>query len=306
MNKLKDCGDSPLNYEYYLLKNQYSQSTITIHSLRIKRFKSWLKTYGLNETQLDYGSLLQYAKYLQTEKNYQRSSVNNELRAIKLYYDYLIDQSETGTNPAENVTIRGTRTKVISNLLSEEELEDLYYSYEIGHHDIFFKASKLRDKVVLGFMVFQGITAVELYHLQEEYLQLRKGRIEIPGTRRSNSRTLKLQPGQIIELMTYLNETRPYLAQKITTNNNEQLIYGSLNQLHTITGRIIKNLKKYNRKVSSYGQLRSSIIVNWLSRYNLRQVQYLAGHRYISSTEKYVQDDLENLHEIVNNFHPLK
>jgi len=42
-----------------------------------------------------------------------------------------------------------------------------------------------------------------------------------------------------------------------------------------------------------------------LTKYNLRQVQYLAGHRYISSTEKYVQDDLENLHEIVNNFHPI-
>ena len=35
------------------------------------------------------------------------------------------------------------------------------------------------------------------------------------------------------------------------------------------------------------------------------KTQYLAGHRYISSTEKYLQDDLENLHEIVNNFHPI-
>lgn len=30
-------------------------------------------------------------------------------------------------------------------------------------------------------MVFQNITAVELYHLQEEYLQLHKGKIEVPG-----------------------------------------------------------------------------------------------------------------------------
>lgn len=306
MSKLKVRRDSPLSYEAYLSKNQYSQSTITIHSLRIKRFKNWLNIYGLKETQLDYGSLLQYAKYLQTEKAYQRASTNNELRAVKLYYDHLIDQGKLERNPAENVTILGTRTKVISNLLREEELEDLYYSYETQHHDTFFKATKLRDKVVVGLMVFQGITAVELYHLQEEYLQLHKGKIEIPGTRRSNPRTLKLQPGQIMELITYMNETRPYIAQRIKTNNREQLIYGSLHQLHTITGRIIKSLKKYNHKVSSYGQLRASVIVNWLSRYNLRQVQYLAGHRYISSTEKYVQDDLENLHEIVKNFHPLK
>jgi len=31
----------------------------------------------------------------------------------------------------------------------------------------------------------------------------------------------------------------------------------------------------------------------------------MVGHRYISSTERYLQDDLENLHEIVNNFHPI-
>ena len=82
---------------------------------------------------------------------------------MKLYYDHLIDQGKLERNPAENVTIRGTRTKVISNLLSEEELEDLYYSYETDHHDTFFKATKLRDKVVVGLMVFQGITPVELY-----------------------------------------------------------------------------------------------------------------------------------------------
>lgn len=67
MNKLKGRGGSPMSYEAYLSKNQYSQNTISIHSLRIKRFKNWLKIYGLKETQLDYGSLLQYAKYLQTE-----------------------------------------------------------------------------------------------------------------------------------------------------------------------------------------------------------------------------------------------
>lgn len=294
-----------MNYESYLAENQYSQSTITVCKSRIKRFKYWLKHYGITECQLSYNSLLQYAKYLQTEKKYERQSTNNELRAIKLYYDYLIAKEELIDNPADGMAIRGKYVKVISNLLTEEELEDLYYSYDIEHYDTFFKATKLRDKVVLGLMVFQGITGVELYHLQEEYLQLQKGKIDIPGTRRSNARTIKLQPAQMMDLITYTNTTRIYLAQKSQTSNNEQLFYGSQPQIQSITSRIIKNLKQINHKVISYSQLRSSIIVNWLSKHNLRQTQYLAGHRYISSTEKYVQDDLENLHDIVNNFHPI-
>lgn len=294
-----------MSYEEYLLQNQYSQSTITVHTLRIKRFKGWLKHYGITEHQLDYSSLLQYAKYLQTEKKYERASTNNELRAVKLYYDYLIAKEELMDNPAEDMAIRGKRIKVISDLLTEEELEDLYYSYDIEHYDTFFKATKLRDKVVLGLMVFQGTTGIELYHLQEEYVQLSKGKIDIPSTRRSNARTMKLQPAQMMDLMNYINTTRGYLTKHIQTKNNEQLIFGSTSQIQSITARIIRNLKQYNHKVISYSQLRSSLIVNWLSKHNLRQVQYLSGHRYISSTEKYVQDDLENLHEIVNNFHPI-
>ncbi|HTE29663.1 MAG TPA: hypothetical protein VK666_04765 [Chryseolinea sp.] len=39
--------------------------------------------------------------------------------------------------------------------------------------------------------------------------------------------------------------------------------------------------------------------------YNLRKVQYLAGHRYISSTEAYQQSEMEGRAEEVNKFHPL-
>ena len=294
-----------MNFIEYLSKNQYSQSTIKVHILRIERLKKWLKKQGIAANELTYSNLLRYAKYLQTNKKYERQSTNNELRAVKLYYDYLIEIREIMENPAEGMAIRGTRTKVIGNLLEEEELEDLYYSYQTKHYDTFFHATKKRDKVVVGLMVFQGITAIELHHLQEEYIQLRKGKIDIPSTRRSNTRTLKLQPVQMMELMEYVKEVRPYLAKKFADQNPEKFIFGSIDQMHSITSRIIKNLKKSNHKVISCSQIRTSILVHWLANHSLRKVQYMAGHRYISSTEKYVQDDLENLHEIVNTFHPI-
>ncbi|MDG5490634.1 tyrosine-type recombinase/integrase [Psychroserpens sp. SPM9] len=206
--------------------------------------------------ELTYSNLLKYAKYLQTEKNYERSSTNNELRAVKLYYDYLIEKGETMENPAEDMTIRGKRIKVISNLLSEEELEDLYYSYDIEHYDTFFKATKLRDKVVLGLMVFQGITGIELYHLQEEYVQLNKGKIDIPSTRRSNARTLKLQPCQMMDLLNYTTQTRSYLSKKISTKNNEQLIFGSTSQ----GNKLLTNKVKFNRQLVIKTQLATGSI----------------------------------------------
>jgi len=294
-----------MNFREYLLRNRYSESTIRVHLLRIGRLQNWLKNQGIEESGMTYPELLRYTKYLHTEKNYERQSINNELRAIKLYHDYLIEENIAMENPATDMSIRGTRTKAIGELLDGEELEDLYYSYRTEHHDTFFKASKLRDKAVVGLMVFQGVTTMELHHIQEEHLQLGKGKIDVPSTRRTNARTLKLQPCQMMELLQYLEEARPYLSKRDKGNNFEKMFFGSIDQMHSITSRILKTMRENNQKVKGCSSLRTSIIINWLKTHSLRKTQFMAGHRYISSTEKYLQDDIENLHDIVNNFHPI-
>jgi len=43
-----------------------------------------------------------------------------------------------------------------------------------------------------------------------------------------------------------------------------------------------------------------------LESHNIREVQVMAGHRYISSTEKYRQDNYKKLEEAIINFHPLQ
>ena len=42
-----------------------------------------------------------------------------------------------------------------------------------------------------------------------------------------------------------------------------------------------------NPQVKSPKQIRASVISWWLKNYNLRQVQYMATHKYVSSTERY-------------------
>jgi hypothetical protein len=36
-----------------------------------------------------------------------------------------------------------------------------------------------------------------------------------------------------------------------------------------------------------------------------REIQYLAGHRYVSCTESYLQHDMDELIEEINQYHPL-
>ena len=67
----------------------------------------------------------------------------------------------------------------------------------------------------------------------------------------------------------------------------------------------IKKINQQNPKVIALNQLRTSVITHWLKLYNLRQVQNLCGHRYVSSTEGYLVNDLEDLSEEIEKYHPI-
>ena len=205
-------------------------------------------------------------------------------------------------NSIQNINIKGVKKEVIHNLLSQDELEDLYQSYnvEIGN-----RLARKRNKIMLGLLIYQGLTTQNLQKLQVENIQLYKGKIDLLGTKKSNGRILELKPWQLMELMEYIKETRVQILEQ-TSKETEQLFLplGSSLKLHNSLSKIVKELKKINNKFIDIKQIRTSVIVNWIKQYNLRKVQYLAGHRYISSTERYQQDDLESLHKTINMFHP--
>jgi len=69
--------------------------------------------------------------------------------------------------------------------------------------------------------------------------------------------------------------------------------------------QILKQLRWLNPGVRNAVQIRSSVITHWLKGNNLRQVQYMAGHKYVSSTQRYQTSDLEDLSREVARHHPM-
>jgi integrase/recombinase XerD len=47
------------------------------------------------------------------------------------------------------------------------------------------------------------------------------------------------------------------------------------------------------------------VFTTWVKTNNLLQVQYMAGRRYVSSTEQYQLDNLEKLRDQVDKYQPL-
>ncbi len=293
-----------MEYKTYLEKEKYSLTTIDSYIKQVEKFTHWCKNNNTTVEEIDYKTILKYIKYLQEKKN-TKKTVNHKIGTLKTYFKYLLAAYYRADNPIENINIKGIKRTINYVILESDELEDLYYSFETENiKDNYHRLTAKRNRIIVGLLMYQGLTTTELIRLEIEDLQLYKGKIYIKSGTRSNARTLELKSWQIIEFLEYIKEVREEIILRKELESNRVFIPNN-KRLGITISHIIKKLKKTNNKVINIHQIRASVITNWLKQYNLREVQVFAGHRYISSTERYVQDDLESLHEIVNNFHPI-
>ncbi len=296
-----------MDYYSYLEKENYSQSSSKGYIYQSEKFSQWLVAKGYSLEHFDYKQALQYVAYLQ-KKHSNIKTINHKIVAIRRYFYYLIEIAIQTENPFIDINIKGEKkNKMWHNLLSSDELEDLYYSYPPDTNEKSRTSTRLadkRNKVMIGLMVYQGLSTSDMKRLQLEHLKLYQGKVYIPRGKIGNRRELALQPWQVMELMEYVNEIRTQILKR-RKMESEFLFIVSKNRLVDTVMWIIKKLKRINHKVENIHQIRASVIVCWLSKYNLRKVQIMAGHKYISTTEKYVQKDLKQLQEVINMYHPL-
>jgi integrase/recombinase XerD len=301
------------SFRNYLIKQNLNGNTTRQKSNYAGYYLNWLDTERLEVENTRYNDLLNFIDYCQLEGKTKRH-INTMLRAIRNYYEYLKLTNPGIINPAKSLHLKGTRQKVISGITPIEKLEKLYQKYPSE------TLRTKRNKIMLGLLVYQGITTEELGKLEPAHIKLKEGKIYIPGNRRRNNRTLELKPFQILELHEYLTETRPMILMEITKPkparkpnkiNKAQIesqLFISVNGSENIKNSLLhlfREIKKTYPDIINAEQIRKSIIVNWLKTYNLRQVQYMAGHKYVSSTERYQANNLENLQNKLEKFHPL-
>jgi len=263
-------------FREWLASKQFSEKTIKEHESKLLKFQEWK---GANQKgKVSYSDLLEYINYLQ-ENGKSKNTINERLRSIRHYYNYQIELGNYEINPAKDLYLKGKKKQLKRELLTSSELEEVYEKYE-GE-----------EKLLLGLLINQGLRKEELERIRIEHINLEKGTIYIGETKRSNARTLSLKAYQILSI------------QKIKKKEEELLLDKKLSYR---INKLLKKLKRLNRKIVNAHQLRGSVISSWLQKENLRMVQYKAGHKYISSTEYYQRGNLELLRMKINEHHPLK
>jgi site-specific recombinase XerD len=290
-----------MSLEKYLKVNYTSSSA--------KSYQREINHYLVANNQAETANYKDLISYLNEQRKVQKpSSMHRILQSLKKYYNYLVYAEIREDNPAQNLQIKDYKSRLPitkNRLLNQEEILTIWEHFLTKKYR--YKALKHRNICLVSLLLFQGLTAGEIKRLTIEDIDLEKTQIHVPKTKTNNSRILSLQPCQILPFYTYIFQKRnTLLKNKNPTNtlfisklgkaeNGENLHY----LLETI--RYLYPNKKINPKT-----VRMSIISHQFEQgKDIQEVQYFAGHRYPSSTERYKTSHLENLQQGVLKHHPL-
>jgi len=300
-------------FESYLKSKAFTRKSIESRLVIFRQFQKWLDMEGLEAEQVTYNDLLLFMKHGKQLGRTQKT-IQHYLVVVRHYYDHLIQeaclpgQGIITDNPVSNIEVRGVKRKMLYHILEPHELHGLYNRYRNE------TLTERRNKVMLGLLVYQGLQTEELALLEVGHIQMREGKIDVPGGVRRNGRIMRLEAHQVMNMHDYTLRVRQLILHmnpkrksqtKIATDKLFISEGGNCYSFSNLMTQLMKNVKKLNPNVKNAKQIRASVITKWLKQYNLREAQYLAGHRYVSSTESYLQNDMEGLKEEINQYHPL-
>lgn len=285
------------SFEEYRNKNGYSPKSIRVQNSHINSLKSWCINQNINLEEINYNQALQFIDS-ERSRGILNQSIIREINSIRIYFDYLLETGTVKQNIIKRIKIRQSVKKVIPETLTLQQLESIYYDFmnlpEWEHKTQTAKELHKRNVVLLGLLIYQGLTSGETAKLERTHINLSEGKIYIPSTRKSNTRTLKLQANQILPIKSYIEEFKPSPYLFPTKKQSDMIC------------KIVEQAKKNHPEIIDSRQIRTSVIMNWLKTNNIRQVQYMAGHKSIRSTEQYRTHDLTDLTKQLELFHPLR
>jgi integrase/recombinase XerD len=286
------------------LQNKYRNRTVTAYLQRIAKY---LQNQQTPEKSL-YRDVFTYISNLRKSKGYHVT--NNALSAIKSYYYFLQETGKRSDHPCKNLKLKDKVNKHIQlqDLFSEKELESMLNHESLKEGYLTQYSYQLRNKCILQLLIYQGLQTGEIVRLKVSDVNLEKGSIYIASSAVTNSRELKLKSEQIMSLYKYKTEDREVLLQNIKKPLNQLFLTNQSNISNQTVCIILSKMQEdFKPRILNPVKVRQSVITLKLKQgTDLRIVQAFSGHKNTSSLQRYQQNNIEQLKDSINKYHPLQ
>ncbi len=289
------------SFNTYLEKEKlYPNTTITSYNNDLTHFDEFLKA---NPT-LKYHSITKdevrsFLKYLD-ELKLSKSSISRILSTLRHFYNYLLLQNITTTNPFKSIR-NPKKDKKLPNFLTSEELQTIFDTIstdtDLG----------LRNRLIIELLYATGLRVSELTNLQIDDIDLTSKEIKVVG---KGSKERIVFYGEYAEkyLNMYLETARPNLLGK---NNSDYLFInnrgGQLTSrgVELIIDKIVTSAA-LKHHISPH-VIRHTFATDLLNNgADLKSVQELLGHESLSTTQIYTHITNERLRSVYLKSFPRK
>jgi site-specific recombinase XerD len=305
----------------YLQSRDLKAKTITELIRLAEQFFAEVKKEDIQITKPD---VLKFLEYLKNSRKVQNAYRSYYLNALNHYFTFLCREGKISRNPCLFLKIRGIHKRKLYKIYTPEELEQLFDNY----FQLFVRAyddsripennrkqsklSKERNALVLSILFNQGASTAEIEKIELSDIDLIRASLKIRGGGKLNERTVPLKAPQIGLIMHYLQNIRPQLLEYHASDTGRLFLPLAKDSRKGTDHKILNyaffvltsQLKSIDKQFLNVLQVRASVITFWIKTQGLRKAQYLAGHRCVSSTERYQQNNLDNLTDDINKLHP--
>lgn len=292
----------------WLEATNYAVRTREGYKKSIEWFLDWVdkETSATTFKDITPAIVQQYQIYLYTyqdpskEERLSVGTQRNRLVAIRVFFDYLLEQQLIYSNPSLSIKLPKVERK-LPQVLSKAEIRNLIEKTPLDN------PLGIRDRAIIEIFYTTGMRKKELLSLTLYDIDLEQEIVTIKKSKNGSPRIVPLTNQTKKSLEKYLIEVRP----KLTTDlSNEQVFISCRSGKPLMPCDIDKVVSRAAKRTGIKKNvfthlLRHSCATHLLKAgADIRQIQQLLGHKYLSSTEIYTKVDVTDLHKMLKKRHP--
>lgn len=268
-----------------ITKNLQEQ-TLKAYSSDITNFLNYI-----NKETIEQIDILNYINYLFDEKKLKDRSIKRKIISLKIYFNFLEDNSIIKTNPFTKLKFKFKQEKKLPKTLQKNEVKKLLetaYNELNSSKTTYKKFETIRNISLLEILISTGIRIQEASLITLNDISLQEKTIIIHGKGRKERQLFILNKYVLSSLKNWLTirKTSSPKCNNIFINK-----YGNPLSIHSIENifRKYKTLSNINIKATPH-YLRHTFATNLLTNgADIRSVQEILGHSSISTTQIYLE-----------------
>ncbi|WP_313798689.1 tyrosine recombinase XerC [Cytobacillus sp.] len=286
--------------EYLQIEKNYSQYTIEHYHHDISEFFMFMteqSIVSLNEVK--YLDVRIYLTKLYDEK-LARKTVARKISCLRSFFKFLVRERLVLDNPFALAFIPKAEKK-LPEFFYEEEMEALFHACETETH------LGQRNKALLELLYATGMRVSECSQIRMKDLDMYLSTVLVHG-KGNKQRYIPFGSFAHDALQNYINNGRKSLLSKRDTPNDYLFLNFRGGQLTSRGIRLI--LDKLIEKSTLTGKIHPHMLRHTFATHllangaDMRTVQELLGHAFLSSTQVYTHVSNEYLRKTYNTHHP--